>query len=77
LTLQLYIKRKGWAVERISVAVAHSKSAAGYQLERTVRFTGPLNGEQQAALRRIAEACPVHKTLSGPITIVTRTEAIG
>jgi putative redox protein len=58
------------------VAVTHTKSAAGYQLERTMRFTGALDAEQQAALLRIAEACPVHKTLSGPITIVTRSEAV-
>eukprot|EP01136_Pigoraptor_vietnamica_P013084 Opistho-1_new@53689 len=71
LTLQLYIKRKGWALDGIQVAVSHAKSGAGYQMTRTIEVTGTLDAEQQAALLRIADACPVHKTLVGEIAIVT------
>ena len=75
LTLQLYIKRKGWALEQIRVEVGHGKTAqGGYQMNRSVQVTGTLDAEQQAALLRIADACPVHKTLSGEIAIATRIE---
>ncbi|MDN3922314.1 OsmC family protein [Roseateles violae] len=76
LTLQLYIKRKGWAVERLRVEVEHEKTAQGYQMRRRIRYAGTLDAEQQASLLRIAEACPVHKTLSGQIAIVTGSEPL-
>ncbi|MET0517728.1 MAG: OsmC family protein [Burkholderiaceae bacterium] len=73
LTLQLYIKRKSWPVQALRVEVAHSKSSSGaYLMTRSIHAEGPLDAEQQAALLRIAEACPVHKTLLGKIEIETR-----
>ncbi len=79
LTLQLYVKRKGWAVERLQVEVGHAAPAAGdssraYAIERTVRVAGTLDDAQRASLLRIAEACPIHKTLVGEITVATRVE---
>lgn len=72
LTLQLYIKRKGWALQGIRVEVGHSKGAQGaYLMTRAIHVQGTLDAEQQAALLRIAEACPVHKTLAGQIEIAT------
>ena len=71
LTLQLYIKRKGWAVEELRVEVTHEKLGGVYQMHRRIRCAGALDAEQQAALLHIAEACPVHKTLLGEIAIQT------
>jgi len=76
LTLQLYIKRKGWAIEQLRVEVSHAKTVqGGYQMTRRVHVLGTLDAEQQAALLRIADACPVHKTLVGEIAIATRLES--
>lgn len=71
LTLELYIKRKGWAIAAIRVAVEHRKDGATYALARRIEIDGTLDAEQRAALLRIAEACPVHKTLIGEIAIAT------
>jgi len=71
LTLQLYVKRKGWSVSRIEVAVTHKQVAGVYRLERQVSVEGDLTAEQRTALVRVALACPVHQTLTGDITINT------
>lgn len=71
LTLELYIKRKGMAVSSIRVEVDHVQEGGVYRLSRRVDVSGDLSEEQRASLLRIAEACPVHKTLSGTIAIDT------
>lgn len=72
LTLELYAKHKGYAVERLYVEVTHEKGPAGsYVMNRTVEVLGALTDEQHASLLRIANACPVHKTLVGQIDITT------
>lgn len=76
LTLELYIKRKGWAVTDVRCEVTHHRDADGaYRLLRKVAVTGGLDDEQRAAVLRIAEACPVHKTLSGTIAIDTLVDS--
>jgi putative redox protein len=58
LTLQLYVKHKGWRVSRIDVAVAHKLDAQGaYRLERQISVEGELTVEQGAALLRVAGRC--------------------
>lgn len=71
LTLELYVKHKGWFVSRIDVTVAHEQVEGVYRLERQIAIEGDLSLEQRAALLRIAGACPVHKTLTGEIAIDT------
>jgi putative redox protein len=71
LTLQLYIKRKGWPVTGIRVAIDHRQDGTVYRLTRTHFVDGELSDEQRQALLRIANACPVHKTLSGEVAIET------
>lgn len=71
LSLQLYVKHKGWPVGRIGVAVAHKHAQGAYRLERQISVEGELTAEQRAALLRVAQACPVYMTLTGDIAINT------
>jgi len=73
LTLQLYVKRKGWTLPQIHVRVTHAKEGAAYAMTRVIDFGGPVSDEQRTSMLRIADACPVHKTLSGEISIATTT----
>ncbi|HYI84389.1 MAG TPA: osmotically inducible protein C, partial [Acetobacteraceae bacterium] len=41
-------------------------------IEREIEMFGALDDEQRARLLEIADKCPVHKTLTGPIRITTR-----
>ena len=71
LSLQLFVKHKGWPVSRIGVAVAHKQAQGIYRLERRISVEGDLTAEQRAALLRMAQACPVYQTLTGDIAVNT------
>ena len=42
------------------------------RIERDIHFAGPLTEEQRSKLLEIANKCPVHRTLTSEIDIVTR-----
>jgi putative redox protein len=71
LTVTLYAKRKGYALDEVQVAIRHGQEGAAYALHRTIRYLGGLSDEEKARLTDIANKCPVHKTLSGQINITT------
>lgn len=71
LTLQLYAKRKGYAIASIDVSVAHEEANGTYTLKREVKVGGELTPQILDDLLRVANRCPVHKTLSGQIAIET------
>jgi putative redox protein len=71
LTVTLYAKRKGYALDEVRVAIRHGHEGAAYALHRTIRYLGGLSDEEKARLTDIANKCPVHKTLSGQINITT------
>jgi putative redox protein len=77
LTLQLYIARKGMAVQQLRVAVSHAKDGTQNVMTRVLQVTGTLTDEERASLLRVAEACPVHKTLTAGSAIVTQTQVQG
>ena len=85
MTLRLYAERKGMALGRISVTVAHDKVHADDcadcgegrvgridRFERTVAVEGGVTDELKAKLIDIAGKCPVHRTLDGAAVVVTR-----
>jgi putative redox protein len=82
MTVRMYAARKEWPLERVEVRLAHRK-VEGAPLEgggkapdfdeitRTVRFEGALDAGQRLRLLEIAEKCPVHRTLSASVRILT------
>jgi putative redox protein len=71
LTVNLYAKRKGYALDDVQVAIRHGQEGAGYALHRTIHYVGQLSEDDKARLTDVANKCPVHKTLSGQINITT------
>ncbi len=86
MTLRMYGDRKGWPLDEVETVVTHERVHAddcadcehteGHidLLSRTVRLTGDLDAEQRTALLRIADRCPVHRTLEGRLEIRTLAE---
>jgi uncharacterized OsmC-like protein/pimeloyl-ACP methyl ester carboxylesterase len=84
MTMRLYADRKSLPLERTTVTLSHSKihaedcaeceTKAGMldQIERVITMEGALDAEQRKKLMEIADKCPVHRTLSSEIHIVTR-----
>jgi putative redox protein len=83
MTLVMYARRKGWPLEKVTIRLRHlrvhaedcadceDRSRYLEQVERTITLDGPLSDDQRQRLLKIAELCPVHKTLSAPLHIVS------
>jgi uncharacterized OsmC-like protein/esterase/lipase len=84
MTMRLYADRKALPLDRVTVTLRHSKihaedcaeceTKAGMvdQMERVIAMDGALDEVQRAKLMEIADKCPVHRTLTSEIRIVTR-----
>jgi uncharacterized OsmC-like protein/fermentation-respiration switch protein FrsA (DUF1100 family) len=83
MTMRLYAERKSLPLERVTVTLTHSrihaedcaecetKSGMLDQIDRTIAMEGALDAEQRKRLMEIADKCPVHRTLTSEIHIVT------
>jgi uncharacterized OsmC-like protein/pimeloyl-ACP methyl ester carboxylesterase len=77
MTLRMYARHKRWEIGPISVAlrlraINRDDPDAGRRIEREITVAGPLSAEQREKLVEIANKCPVHRTLTGPLEISTR-----
>ncbi|WP_438275058.1 bifunctional alpha/beta hydrolase/OsmC family protein [Nitrobacter sp.] len=83
MTLRLYADRKALPLERVAVTLRHNrihaedcaecetKTGLIDQIEREIAMEGVLDPEQRGKLMEIADKCPVHRTLTSEIRIVT------
>ena len=71
LTVTMYARRKGYALDDIAVSIQHGQEGTAYVLRRTIRYSGALSAEETQRLTDIANQCPVHKTLTGQMHILT------
>ncbi|KUG09352.1 OsmC family protein [Solirubrum puertoriconensis] len=73
ITLRMYADRKGWPLEQVQTEVSFERGAdhVVHRLTRQVQLQGPLSDEQRKRLLQVANACPIHKALTGTIEIDT------
>jgi putative redox protein len=84
MTMRLYAERKSLPLARTTVTLKHSKIHAEDcaecetkggmldQIDMVIGMEGALDPEQRKRLMEIADKCPVHRTLTSEIHIVTR-----
>jgi putative redox protein len=84
MTMRLYAERKSFPLERATVTLRHSKIHAQDcaecetkegmldQIEVAIGLEGALDTDQRKRILEIADRCPVHRTLTSEIRIVTR-----
>jgi uncharacterized OsmC-like protein len=84
MTVALYARRRKLPLRSVAVHLRHSKIHASDcadcetregkldRIEREIVLTGDLTDEQRAKLMEIADKCPVHRTLTSEISIVSR-----
>jgi putative redox protein len=71
ITLRMYINRKMWIIEEITVDLEMYRTETGIFIESKLKFKGEVTPEQKKRLITIADACPIHKILVGNIVINT------
>jgi putative redox protein len=69
ITLKMYAKHKAWPLEAVHVTLTMDITPEGTVIDRQILLTGELDDTQRERLLQIANACPVHKILSGAIMI--------
>ena len=84
MTVAMYARRKQWPLSRVRVQLAHSKiwaqdcaecatkEAKLDRIDRVISLEGDLTADQRQRLKEIADKCPVHRTLTSEVSIVTR-----
>lgn len=80
MTLRMYANHKNLPLEHVSVDVYHDKrhieemegSSKTDVFRRDIHIRGDLNDDQRQSLLRIADKCPVHKTLHSKAVVETR-----
>jgi putative redox protein len=84
MTLRMYARTKGWPLQRVIVTVRHEKIHARDcatceakdgkidRIERDIVLEGPLDEAQRKRLLEMADRCPVHRTLSNEVHLITR-----
>ena len=84
MTMRMYADRKSLPMERVTVTLSHSKIHAEDcaecetregmldQFDRVIAIEGALDADQRKRLMEIADKCPVHRTLTSEIRIITK-----
>ncbi len=82
MTITMYARRKGWALDGVQVKLTHEKIHATDcdecttregkldQISKTIYLKGDLTQEQRQHLLEIADRCPVNKTLTTECRVV-------
>ncbi len=83
MTIALYARRQTWPLRSVTVQLWHSriyaidcaecetKQGMLDRIEREITLEGGLTEEQRGKLLKIADQCPVHRTLTSEIDIRT------
>nr|WP_249128172.1 alpha/beta fold hydrolase [Bradyrhizobium lablabi] len=84
MTMRMYADLKKLPMDRVTVTLRHSKIYAKDceecetrdgkldQIDRVIGIEGELDADQRKRLMEIADKCPVHRTLTSEIRIVTK-----
>lgn len=72
ITLKMYIQRKQWNIDDVKINLSLLRREDGTTgIQRNIIIDQEITDEQKEKLLKIADACPVHKTLTSPIDIQT------
>lgn len=72
ITLKMYANRKEWSLEKVDIELIlnpDGKPTSGTDIQRRLTLHGALDDDQKERLLQIANACPIHKLLSGDVRI--------
>ncbi|MNK11003.1 OsmC-like protein [compost metagenome] len=70
-TVRMYADRKVWDLEKVNISIDLNEEDGQTKFTRKLELIGKLDETQRARLLTVANACPIHKILTGTITIET------
>ena len=74
ITVKMVATRRQWPLTGLQVELQlnpNGKSETGNDIVRKITVQGDMSEEQLTQLRKIADACPMHKLLTGEVRIHT------
>ena len=74
MTLTIYARTKDWDLGTVTVAVDYDNESTPRRFDIDVVFTSELDQAQLARLSKVAEACPVRRSIESGIEFVERLE---
>lgn len=70
-TVRMYADRKTWELDKVNINIELTEENGETKFTRKLELTGKLDESQRARLLTVANACPIHKILTGTIAIET------
>lgn len=72
-TVKMYAERKEWDLQEVKLEIELEDNTGEKKtlIKRNIELLGNLDEDQRTRLLRVAEACPIHKILTGTIEIET------
>jgi putative redox protein len=75
MTVRMHADKRGIPVTKVTTKVLADRTQPGKTIfQYSFSIAGALTNEQREELNRVAESCPVRKTLSNQIEFVSRSE---
>lgn len=71
VTVRMFAQRKKWDLQNVLVEVQLEQNGDKTTFQRSVTFQGNLDVAQKERLLAVANACPLHKILTGEIAVET------
>ncbi|MFD7439333.1 OsmC family protein [Streptomyces sp. NPDC059861] len=68
MAVRAYADRQGWPLDRVDVDVQFDSRG---QIVKSIRLTGDLDPRHTERLLTVAGRCPVHRLLTGDVSVVT------
>jgi putative redox protein len=69
-TLVMYARTKGWDLGHVSVAVDYDHGSTPRHFDAQIALGGELTDEQLRRLAKVAESCPVRRSLEAEVEFV-------
>ena len=68
--IELYARRKGWALGGVEVAVDYDPESELRRFDVHIDIPAPLTVDQRERLERVAQTCPVRRALTSEVVVV-------